>query len=146
MRQWYTATGLRSALAALLAFTVLSWPFASARALSYPVTITINADFTDWTGVLADADNVMTDPTGTSDADIVAAGADLSQVAFTWDGTYLYGYTRLNSQVKGKLDTRIYIDLNADGVMSSTDVVAVIVYNPTGKPTSTGIALSLIHI
>ena len=139
-RQWYTATGLRSVLAALLAFSVLSWPFASARALSYPVTITVNADFTDWTGVLADADNIMADPTGASDPDVPESGADLSQVAFTWDATYLYGYTRLNTQAKVKLDTRIYIDLDADGVMSSTDVVAVIAYNPVGKLTSAGIA------
>jgi len=110
----------------------------STSALVFPVTIAIDGAFTDWTSALADATNVKTDPTGTSDIDNPAAGADLSQVAATWDSTYLYGYTRLNTGFIRNIVYYLYIDVDGDGLMKSTDRVVTVTYNPTGKnPTET---------
>lgn len=131
---------LRSALLSLLVFSAVVWPSVFAQALTYPVTIAIDGVFTDWTSVLADSDNFRSDPTGSADADLVAAGADLSQAATTWDATYLYGYMRLNSQVKGKVDLRIYLDLDGDGLMGAGDRVAVFAFNPAGKNPTVGLA------
>jgi hypothetical protein len=71
-----------------------------ASALTYPATMAIDGAFTDWTGVLADPDNVRADATGAADSDSPAAGSDLAQIATTWDSTYLYGYARINTTVK----------------------------------------------
>lgn len=131
---------LRSALAALLLFAMLAWPLASANALTYPVNITINGAFGDWTAVLADSDNTATDGAGAGDDDPVVPGADLIRTAFTWNPTNLYFYMQYASQEQLKLENRIYVDIDGDGLMESTDLVVVYSYNPNGKALPSGIA------
>lgn len=129
------------ATAACVLITSMGLPL-PARALVHPVSIAIDGAFADWTSVLTDSDNVKSDPTGASDADNPATGADLALVAATFDATRIYGYARINTTVKGKFEFRMYIDGNGDGLLGSTtaDRVAIFTYNPTGKYLSGGVA------
>ncbi|MDO8987401.1 MAG: hypothetical protein Q7V14_04170, partial [Coriobacteriia bacterium] len=111
-----------------------------ASALTYPATMAIDGAFTDWVGVLADPENVRADATGAADSDNPAAGADLAQIASTWDTTYLYGYARINTTVNGKLDLRMYVDVDGNGLMGAADKVVIYTYNPVGKFLSGGVA------
>lgn len=112
-----------------------------AAALTYPATMVIDGAFGDWTGVLADPENVRADATGAADSDNPGAGADITQIASTWDATNLYGYVRINTTIKGKLDLRFFIDGDGDGLMgSAADKVALFGYNPKGKLITTGIS------
>jgi hypothetical protein len=122
-------------LAMIVAVMPLGAP--STSALTYPVTISIDGAFTDWTSVLADATNVQADPTGTSDIDNPASGADLSLVAATWDATYLYGYTRTNTGFTRNTIYYVYVDVGGDGKMGTSDRVITISYNPAGKNANT---------
>lgn len=135
----------RRALSVLAAFVLAAGPVAAPRdagALIQPVSIAVDGAFTDWNSVLTDTDNVKSDPTGASDSDSPAAGADLALVASTFDATRIYGYARINTTVKGKLEFRMYIDGDGDGLLGATtaDRVAIFSYNPTGKFLSGGVA------
>lgn len=126
---------------ALVVFVGAQIPMSGpASALTYPATMGIDGAFTDWTGVLADPENVRADATGAADSDNPAAGADLAQIASTWDTTYLYGYMRINTTVKGKLELRMYVDVDGDGLMGAADKVVIYTYNPIGKFLSGGVA------
>lgn len=129
------------ATAACILITSIGLPL-PASALVHPVSIAIDGAFADWTSVLTDSDNVKSDPTGASDSDNPATGADLALVAATFDATRIYGYARINTTVKGKLEFRMYIDGNGDGLLGSTtaDRVAAFTYNPTGRFLSGGVA------
>lgn len=120
-------------LSAALVVAVLPVGAPSTSALTYPVTIAIDGAFADWTSVLADSTNVQADPTGASDIDGPATGADLSLVAATWDATYLYGFTRINTGFTRNTVYYMYIDVGGDGKMGTTDRVVTVSYNPAGK-------------
>ncbi|MDY0340403.1 MAG: hypothetical protein RBS17_04240 [Coriobacteriia bacterium] len=83
------------------------------------VTIDIDGVFSDWTPVFESADNACYDP-----ADHTDPKADLAVVAATGDDARLYVYLR-RAASGGSPAQYVYIDLDGDGLLESSDRVLV---------------------
>ncbi|MDI6713020.1 MAG: hypothetical protein QMD96_07260 [Anaerosomatales bacterium] len=94
-------------------------------------TITIDGAFADWARVFEDPANCTYDPAGDSGS----ANTDLTVVAATYDGTYLYHYIRRAATGGGAAapEYTVYLDLDGDGRLKSTDMA--VVYKLTGGNT-----------
>jgi len=89
------------------------------------VSINVDGDMTDWTGVFIDPENAVTDAGEFSgDPDNPGADRDLRAFAMTWDDANLYFWWRRTLSGSNSVAFFVYIDLNFDGMMSSTDMVA----------------------
>ncbi|MCX8006843.1 MAG: hypothetical protein N3B11_01850 [Coriobacteriia bacterium] len=124
-----------SALAALLVAALLA-PAIPGVAL-VRTTITIDGAFADWARVFEDPANCTYDATG----DCSSTNADLTVVAATYDGSYLYHYVRRAATGGGSAapDYTVYLDLDGDGRLRNTDMA--VVYNLTGGNTFSSAAL-----
>ncbi|MCL4079490.1 NEW3 domain-containing protein [Coriobacteriia bacterium Es71-Z0120] len=91
-------------------------------------TIAIDGAFDDWARVFEDPANCVYDASGDSSS----ANTDLTVLAATYDGTYLYHYIRRAATGGGAAAPTytVYLDLDGDGRMESTDMA--VVYKLTG--------------
>ena len=100
----------------------------AARAYTFG-NITVDGNMDDWAAVLADPDNVHTDPQGSSapssdlDYPIQSTGRDLLRFGFTWDATDLFLYVQRLDTVNSRNNIYFYVDLDDDGFMESTERV-----------------------
>ncbi len=85
------------------------------------VPIVVNGEFTDWAPVFESASNCSYDPTG----DVDTSNTDLTVTAATSDETRLYVYIRraTSGGVIRLATYRVYLDLDGDGRLESTDRV-----------------------
>jgi hypothetical protein len=132
-------TRVRGSLSAVLALAI-------AAALTGPLplgaltqtTISIDGAFADWSPVLADSDNTLSDPSGPADPDPVndLKDRDISLLASTWDSDYFYLYVRRTETAQTQIRFWTYFDLDHDGLMEDTDLVLEIRLNRWGDPKS----------
>lgn len=116
-------------LASILVLALLAPALPSVALVS--TTITIDGAFADWARVFEDPANCVYDATG----DSASANTDLTVVAATYDDTYLYHYVRRAATGGGAAapDYTVYLDLDGDGRLKSTDMA--VVYKLTGGNT-----------
>jgi len=99
-----------------------------------PLLTTINIDgvFNDWATVLTDEDNIVCDgpnidsfdnPLADLDVPVPAKGRDMTEFAFTWDGTNLYLYTARTGSSKNTQNFIYYADIDNDGLMETGEPV-----------------------
>lgn len=131
-------SALRTALA--VAFTVAVTPSVSVLGL-VSTTITIDGDLSDWSGVLASPDNVVSDPVGAADPDNPGtANRDLNLIAYTWDTSNFYAFVRRTTSGTNSIHYLIYVDADNTGTMSSADRVIDLSYNGSSfQPGSSGV-------
>ncbi|MDZ4179388.1 MAG: NEW3 domain-containing protein [Coriobacteriia bacterium] len=87
----------------------------------------------DWAGVLADADNAISDTIIPNDPDPVGQGdRDIDIVAATWDADNLYLYWRRTSSGQRAIVVYAYVDLNGDKRMQATDIVVIMTFANSG--------------
>jgi len=95
-------------------------------------TIAIDGNFGDWTPVLADQDNIVCDGPNIDsmgntladlDAPVASTGRDMTEFAFTWDGTNLYLYTARTGSPKNTQNFIYYADIDNDGFMETNEPV-----------------------
>lgn len=95
-------------------------------------SIVIDANLSDLTAVLTDADNAATDPEGTQfpstdrDYPVPSRSRDLVGFASTWNSTTLYLYWRRNNTSNNTTYVFFYAGRNDNGRMESTDRVVVV--------------------
>ncbi|MDZ4180006.1 MAG: hypothetical protein U1E29_12370, partial [Coriobacteriia bacterium] len=88
---------------------------------------------TDWAGVLADADNAISDTIIPNDPDPVGQGdRDIDIVAATWDPDNLYLYWRRTSSGTRAVVLYAYVDLDGDKLMQDTDIVVILTFGNSG--------------
>jgi uncharacterized repeat protein (TIGR01451 family) len=95
-------------------------------------TIGIDGNFNDWAPVLADEDNIVCDGPNIDsygntladlDVPVPAKGRDMTEFAFTWDGTNLYLYTVRTGSSKNTQNFIYYADIDNDGLMETGEPV-----------------------
>ena len=95
-------------------------------------TITIDGNFNDWAAVLADQDNIVCDGPNIDsvgntltdlDAPVASTGRDMTEFAFTWDGTNLYLYTARTGSPKNTQNFVYYADIDNDGLMETGEPI-----------------------
>lgn len=88
-------------------------------------TIAIDQDYSDWTGVFADPQNVTRDTQVTDpDPDYPSQpDRDVYLVGTTWDSRFLYIYMRRTAGGTKAIAFGAYIDLGGDGLLQDSDVV-----------------------
>ncbi|MDD3627848.1 MAG: hypothetical protein PHV06_11095, partial [bacterium] len=100
-------------------------------------SINIDGDIEDWSPVMLDPDNFVSDPIkdfGDLDTPtIVQSGRDVTSAALTWDDTYLYFLIETNTIVSNICHLIFYIDVNYDLKMTDSDKVVRFVFNNTQK-------------
>ena len=101
-------------------------------------TITVDGNFSDWSAVLQSPNNLVVDGAGSindpSDLDTgMKANNDLSKFAFTWDDDKIYFYFERVFPARGLTSGLVYIDLDNDGYMNSTDKVVILTSTPAGN-------------
>lgn len=92
---------------------------------STSTTISIDGDMSDWDIVLVDPENAMADAASfAGDPDNPNGDRDLRGFAFTWDDQNLYFWLRRTLSGNNSISFSVYLDLDFDGLMSSSDRVA----------------------
>jgi hypothetical protein len=95
--------------------------------------IVVDGVMNDWAGVLADADNAISDTIIPNDPDPVGQGdRDIDIVAATWDSDNLYLYWRRTSSGTRAVVLYAYVDLDGDKLMQATDVVVILTFGNSG--------------
>lgn len=97
-------------------------------------TINIDGNFSDWVAVLQDSENVITDGAkGAGDPDNPGqTSSDLRVFALTWDNDNLYAYFKRGTTSKSGITFLIYLDLDFDYIMESTDRCLFWTFNNSG--------------
>jgi len=107
----------RPAAAVALAASLL-WTATALAGSPTLTTITIDGNMSDWSGVLADPDNLFLDGPagGLMDLDSPSVGAmDVDTVAYTWDAFNIYFYLHRQGSDPGILYYWFFIDADNDG-------------------------------
>ncbi len=121
-------------VSAVVALFMLAHVVPSAALVSTPITI--DGAFEDWAAVFEDATNCVYDPTG----DAGNTNMDLTVVAATMDGSYLYHYIRRATSTGGAAPTYlVFLDLDGDHWLESGDLV--LRYSLTGGNAYSGASL-----
>ncbi len=97
-------------------------------------TININGDFSDWTAVLQDEQNVIIDGAkGAGDPDNPGqTSSDLRVFALTWDENNLYAYFKRGTTSNSGITFLIYLDIDFDKIMENTDRLLFWTFNNSG--------------
>ncbi len=97
-------------------------------------TIAIDGDFSDWTAVLQEPQNVITDGAkGAGDPDDPGqTSSDLRIFALTWDDSNLYAYFKRATTSSSGITYLIYLDKDNDGLMESSDLCLFWTFNNSG--------------
>ena len=103
-------------------------------AVSTPITI--DGDVSDWSAVIADADNYSVDATPDMDAPISDIGRNFTKFAFTqtWSNLHLY-FARAGSATNA-VDALLYLDVDNNNLMETNEPVIAISWsgsNGNGK-------------
>jgi len=94
--------------------------------------IAIDGNFGDWAPVLADQDNIVCDGPNIDsvgntladlDAPVQSTGRDMTEFAFTWDGTNLYLYTARTGSPSNTQNFIYYADIDNDGLMETGEPI-----------------------
>ncbi|MBN1386607.1 hypothetical protein JW968_06580, partial [Candidatus Woesearchaeota archaeon] len=117
-------------LATALATVVCSQPPAQK-------TIVIDGDLSDWSGILGYPENYVIDLIeAMGDLDyptIQSADKDMIKWAYTWNSTHVFYYFKRNAGSNNVAQFLVYMDLDNDGYMNSTDKVARIEFDGQNK-------------
>ena len=110
-----------------LLFASNSFPFIE-------TTINIDGNFTDWSAVLQDPQNSITDGAkGAGDPDNPGqTSSDLRVFALTWDNNNIYVYFKRGTTSNSGITFLIYLDLDFDYLMESTDRCLFWTFNNSG--------------
>lgn len=108
--------------------------FASTSLPFTETTINIDGNFSDWVAVLEDSENVITDGAkGAGDPDNPGqTSSDLRVFALTWDNNNLYAYFKRGTTSNSGITFLIYLDLDFDLIMESTDRCLFWTFNNSG--------------
>lgn len=97
-------------------------------------TITIDGNFSDWVGVLADPDNLVVDTQIPNDPDWPGQpDRDVYMVAATYDSEYLYFLWRRTAGGTKAITFGAYLDYEGDGLLQDSDRVVLWTVS-TGNP------------
>lgn len=99
------------------------------------INTTLDGNMGEWGPVLNDLDNNSCDGTTAND-DLdgsVQGGRNLMQFAFTWDNTYLSGFTRRAASENRNVQFIYYADTNTDGVLSTGEPVVVVSWKGSNR-------------
>ena len=152
-------TGLKKLFRPIAVFSIGSLFFCSSiqAAPTGPVTITIDGANSDWTAVLANAENKANDgegvcvPANTPDStdldaqpdqvddatcnDLTPGGRDLNLYAYTWDSTNLYMYVERWGTEASVTDWWFYLDTDNDGRLEDGEPVLRVSWKGSNQDT-----------
>ena len=102
-------------------------------------SITIDGGMADWSSVLANPDNVVLDGPGGGliDADSPVAAANIDNVAYTWDATYLYFYVHRQGSSGEFNYFWFHFDLDNDGRVPNNAPLLNVAWWGTNRKTTT---------
>src|SRR5690348_14642034 len=93
-------------------------------AVSAPITV--DGNVSDWSTVIADADNYSTDAVPDLDAPIADVGRDFTKFAFTESWSTLYLYFARAGSATSSVDALLYLDVNNNSLMETNEPVIAI--------------------